>query len=218
LKDATVLYQQKNNVMPIFSTHLLLNKLQHQTEQYLQLAISDWQMISHARFAKKPTATSWSANECLQHLNSYGNYYLPAIEKAINAAQQSNPSSVFKTGWLGYYFTNLMKPATENKPLKKMKAPKDHSPLSIVESHVVISAFIDQQEKLLELLEQAKQVNLENIRIPVSISKMIQLKLGDTFNFLVMHTARHVQQAQKALGIAGNPEPTLQLEKALINN
>ncbi|MES2645506.1 MAG: DinB family protein [Bacteroidota bacterium] len=204
--------------MPIFSTHLLLNQLQHQTEQHLQLAISNWQMISHTRFSKKPTTASWSANECLQHLNSYGNYYLPAIEKAISAAQQTSPSNVFRTGWLGNYFTNLMKPGSENKPLKKMKAPKDHSPVSISESHTVISTFIDQQEKILQLLEQAKLVNLESVRIPVSISKIIRLKLGDTFNFLVMHNTRHVQQAQKALGsTADNSGSYMLLEKALIN-
>jgi hypothetical protein len=187
--------------MPTYSSQALLRQLQQQTEQFIDTAISRWQMIPHTNFARKPGEGKWSANECLQHLNSYGRYYLPAIEKAISTARQKNvaPASTFHTGWLGHYFTEMMLPNASGKPAKKMKAPKSSQPTSIVESHAVISEFIDQQEKLLQLLEAAAAINLNTIRIPISISQLIKLKLGDTFNFLIAHQNRHVLQAQRAL-------------------
>jgi hypothetical protein len=189
--------------MPTYSSQALLRQLHQQTEQFIDLAISEWQMIPHTQFARKPAPEKWSANECLQHLNTYGRYYLPEIENAILKAKANNlgPSSTFQTGWLGHYFTEMMLPTTNGKPAKKMKAPKNARPTKIVESHLVISEFIDQQEKLLQLIDEAATVNLNKIRIPISIAKMIKLKLGDTLNFLIAHQNRHVLQAQRALNV-----------------
>jgi uncharacterized damage-inducible protein DinB len=197
------LHYQKHTTMPTYSSQALIRQLQNQTEQFIDLAISQWQMIPHTTFARKPGANKWSANECLQHLNSYSRYYLPAIETAINSASANNQASAseFKAGWLGHYFTELMLPKDGGRPTKKMKAPKSAQPIQILESHKVISEFIDHQEKLLQLLDKASKVNLNKIRVPTSLSKMIQLKLGDTFNFLIAHQNRHVLQTQRALNI-----------------
>lgn len=189
--------------MPTYSSQALLRQLQQQTEHLIDIAISQWQMIPHTTFARKPGAGKWSANECLQHLNSYGRYYLPAIEQAIHQAmkKQQQPAKQFAAGWLGHYFTQMMLPNTNGKGAKKMKAPKSSQPISILESHAVISEFIDQQEKLLQLLDAAAKVDLNKVRIPISISKLIKLKLGDTFNFIIAHQNRHVLQAQRALNV-----------------
>ena len=178
----------------------LIANLHNQTETILQKAISDWQLIPHSRLARKPSAEAWSANECLQHLNSYGRYYLPAIERALN--QQQNPKSSseqFTPGWLGNYFTKIMQPSPDGKLSKKMKAPSDHAPKTILESHTVISEFIDQQEKLLQLLSKAKQADLNARSVGISIAPFIKLKLGDVFMFLIAHIIRHTMQAERAL-------------------
>ena len=46
------------------------------------------------------------------------------------------------------------------------------------------------------LLEQAKQVDLVKVKTAISLTKLIRLRLGDTFRFLVTHIERHVLQAQ----------------------
>jgi hypothetical protein len=63
----------------------------------------------------------------------------------------------------------------------------------------VVAEFIEQQEHLLGLIEQARQVNIGSIRLPISLSKLICLKLGDTFLFLTAHLERHILQAERAL-------------------
>jgi hypothetical protein len=123
------------------------------------------------------------------HLNSYARYYLPAIEKAIKAQGTKNATVLFNSGWLGSYFTKLMSPSGSGS-IKKMKSPQDHAPKSILDSHLVISEFIDHQEKLLSLIEAATHADLNRIRVPVSLSKWITLKLGDTFRFFVAHEYR----------------------------
>jgi DinB superfamily len=183
----------------IYNREELIDELLKQTEAILKKAI-EWQLVPHSRFALRPSSEGWSANECLQHLNSYGRYYLPAIEKAMGHSQADESSSKqFSPGWLGGYFTKLMQPAADGKLSKKMKSPKDHSPKTMIESHLVISEFIDQQEKLLPLLTKAKKMDLNKHKIGISITPIIKLKIGDVFMFLIAHLQRHTKQAERAL-------------------
>jgi hypothetical protein len=177
----------------------LIDELINQTETILKKAIAEWQLIPHSRFALKQSPESWSANECLQHLNSYGRYYLPAIEKSIAQVKYSNSTGEFSSGWLGNYFTKLMLPTKEGKLSMKMKSPKDHTPKMIIESHIVITEFIDQQEKLLQLLTIARKIDLNKSKVGISIAPFIKLKLGDVFMFLIAHLQRHTLQVQRAL-------------------
>jgi DinB superfamily len=146
----------------------------------------------------QPSAGKWSVAQVLEHLNSYGRYYLPAIEKSIT--ESNRPATEwFKSGWLGNYFTKIMRPGVDGKIANKMKAPKDHTPVLILDIHAVINTFMEQQRTLLNLLEEAKQKDIGKIRTPISISRFIKLKTGDTFRFLVAHEQRHFVQINNTL-------------------
>ncbi|WP_142501204.1 DinB family protein, partial [Latilactobacillus sakei] len=100
--------------MPQYHSQQLIGFLSEQTEQYLHIAISRWQMIASQQFSYKPAPDKWSAAQCLLHLNSYGEYYLPAIEKAIETAgRHSTKAAIFHSGWLGNYFTEMMLPGED---------------------------------------------------------------------------------------------------------
>lgn len=186
--------------MPTFSSNDLLTQLQQDIEKYLQ-TVTAFQMLPPKKMLQPPAPGKWSAAQCLEHLNSYGRYYLPAIRQSIREAQQKELTTTkdFTTSWLGNFFTELMTPKGEAKAIKKMKAPSNHSPSAELNSDAVIATFIQQQETLLNLLEHAKAVNLRKTKTPISISRLIKLPLGDTFRFLIMHEYRHLLQAQRAL-------------------
>jgi len=53
---------------------------------------------------------------------------------------------------------------------------------------------------------------LNTIRVPLSISKLVTLKLGDTFRFLIAHEQRHFIQARnslKAIGVSTDKFPVV---------
>ena len=62
-----------------------------------------------------------------------------------------------------------------------------------------VTVFIDQQKQLLDLLDSAKEIDLNKVKTSISITTLIKLKLGDTFRFLIYHNKRHIVQAQKVL-------------------
>lgn len=141
----------------------------------------------------KENEVSWSILECLEHLNLYGEFYLPQIESKIENSTNKNDLE-FKSGILGNYFAKSMLPKEK---LNKMKTFKDKNPLNANLNKTVIDKFINQQIKLLDLLNQSRNVSLNKVKVQTSISSLIKLKLGDTFQFFINHIIRHLNQIDR---------------------
>jgi DinB superfamily len=129
----------------------------------------------------KASPEKWSVLQCIDHLNQYGDYYLPAIARQLETASQSKSDSTFKSGLLGNYFANLMQVNEGN--IKKMKSPKDKLPSASDLSLTTIDRFLKQQDRLLELLKEAQNKDLVKTKVSTSLHKLIRLRLGDTFRF-----------------------------------
>ncbi len=147
----------------------------------------------------KADATTWSILECIEHLNYYGIFYLPEIKQRIQKAQVYSEEQIFKSGWLGNYFANSMLPKAK---LNKMKTFTSMNPAGSKLDKSVLSTFVEQQKEMLDLLQLARRVNLTKTKTAISLTKWIQLRLGDTFRVVIYHNQRHLVQAQKALEYA----------------
>lgn len=161
--------------------------------------------LEHAnRLNQLPTETlrwraredSWNVLECIQHLNWYSDFYLPELEKRIQSAPKKE-APIFKTNWLGKKFVKGVSPMSQG--AKGMNTFKDKNPLNMELDRNAIGQFIQDQGKLMELLDAAGQVDLTKVKTNISISKWIKIRLGDTFRVLIYHNERHLQQADRAV-------------------
>jgi hypothetical protein len=177
--------------MTAVNTLKLLDSLEEQVENQLQLAIKEFQNLSEEMLLKPSASGGWSVAQCLWHLNSYGDFYLPEIAKAIN--KKGSPGVLFKSGMFGAYFIRMMQPG-----VKRYKAFKDHIPPDVLNAYAVVAEFIHQLELLLTYIKQARSAN-PDARLPISISPWIKLKLGDVLQFVIAHNERHIQQASRNL-------------------
>jgi hypothetical protein len=187
--------------MAKFRTDDLLEQLKNDVQRVLAAA-QFLQGADRVKMAYSKNAGQWSAIQAIEHLNMYGRYYIPAMKQAM----ENNPGgrqAWFQSGWLGNYFTRSMAPKTVYEVKNKMKTPKNYNPTPGLNVDTVLNEFIQQQNQLLQLLEQAKNADLGRIRIPITISKMVKMKLGDTFRFLIAHEQRHMIQARNALHATG---------------
>lgn len=186
--------------MKAFVTGILLTDLENDIRKLLadvkEIAATD----NTATLMQQPGQGKWSVAQCIEHLNSYNRYYLPQIEKALIRGTYKNlpAATTYKPGWLGNYFTKLMKPGANGELSGKMNAPKDHRPPDTLDAKNVILEFIAEEERLLSYLQRARVLNIAKLKVPVSIAKFIKLQLGDTFRFLVAHQQRHMLQAIRA--------------------
>lgn len=185
------------NKMPMetINKRELLQKLDDTVERHIADAIALFQNRDDDFLNRPSAAGGWSIAQCLDHLNSYGHYYLPRMREKLRTAPSANAES-FTSSWMGAYFTKMMDPETGK---RKFKAFKGHIPPSQLDSAAVVSEFIRQQEELLYLLREGLKKDLDAIRIPVSILPFIRMKIGDVFQFLIAHDERHMQQAKRNL-------------------
>jgi len=187
--------------MKKFKSDELINQLETDVRQLIAAA-AHLQQADSIKLAYPPEEGQWSAAQSLEHLNMYSRYYLPAIEKAmVHIPKEVN--AWFVPGFFGNYFTNMMMPKNVYEVKNKMKAVKSYRPDRGINVEAVFKEFNEHQNKLLQLLETARKRNMEQIRIPISVSKLIRLKLGDTFRFLIAHEQRHMIQARNAIKATG---------------
>ena len=179
--------------MKINSTALLKDLLER-TKQNLS-AVEDFRSHTFEDLNFRTQPGSWSVLECIEHLNFYGYFYLPEMEKQITAS--SYPAvETFKSGLLGNYFAVSMLPKEK---LNKMKTLKSQDPIGKTLGREVLDVFVDQQLHLLNIIEKAKQVDLSKTKTGISITKYLRLRLGDTMRVVIYHNQRHIKQAQNVL-------------------
>ena len=175
-------------------TKQLINDLKKITEGNLSFA-ENLLNESDEKLNFRLSGKSWSSLECLEHLNRYGKFYIPEISKRIKNSD-TKATEIFSSGILGNYFAKSMLPKDK---LNKMKTFKSMNPIHSNLDKKVLNEFIIQQKQIINLLNEAENVDLNKIKTGISISKFIKLKLGDTFRFVIYHNLRHIEQAKKIL-------------------
>ena len=81
----------------------------------------------------------------------------------------------------------------------KMQSPVDKAPAKSDLSKDILNTFMDQQKSFLEVLKMAESKNLNKVKIKITISKWIKIKLGDALRVTIYHNERHILQAIKVL-------------------
>lgn len=152
--------------------------------------------LSESQLSWRPNPGIWSVQEILAHLNEYANYYHPTIRRKIKVTRFTSTKEGFVSSPLGRSAWKSMKLGNANNVKRKFKAPKDYNP-TIVPSLVKgteLFDFLKSQEALLMIIEKSQTVNMRRVKIPISMSKIVRLRLGDALLFVVYHNQRHVQQ------------------------
>lgn len=139
---------------------------------------------------------SWNTLECLEHLNYYGNFYLPEINNRISIAKQNKEEVTFKSGVLGNYFAKSMWPTEK---LNTMNTFKIMNPLGYELTNSTVAETIKQLKQILSILDTVENYSLTNIKTSISISKWIKLRLGDTLRVIIYHNERHMRQIKRTL-------------------
>ncbi len=174
----------------------LLDELTEMTQKN-KLEVQAFKKLPIEKLHLKQNAESWSVLECIEHLNRYGDFYIPEIKHRIEKSKHKK-SETFKSGMLGNYFAKSMLPKEKG---NKMKTFSSMNPLHCSLDKSVLDTFIYQQEQIIALLQKSRSTDLSKVKTAISISKWIRLRLGDTFRVVVYHNVRHLIQAKNTLSL-----------------
>ena len=186
---------KSKNISMKVSNQVLIEDLTKRTKEHIAKA-KGYLQLDIKKLNQKKTPEKWSLLECIEHLNRYGDFYIPEIKQRIQTGKKATETAMFKSGWLGNYFAESMLPKEK---LNKMKTFKSMNPAGSQLGVEVLEKFIKQQEELLDLLEKAKTIDLAKTKTAISISKWIKLRLGDTFRVVIYHNYRHILQSDNAI-------------------
>lgn len=152
--------------------------------------------LSDDQMKWRPNPGIWSVGEVLAHLNEYASYYHPTIQSKIKTTRFTSTKEEFMSSPLGRSAWKSMKLGKAKNVKRKFRAPKGQNPTLHPElvKGTEIDDFLGHQADMLALIEDAQTVNLRRVKIPISISKIVRLRLGDALLFVVYHNQRHVQQ------------------------
>lgn len=177
-----------------FNQTELLDELVARTQDILNRTLP-MQELSIEELNARTAPDSWSVLECMEHLNRYGDYYLPEMRRQMERSDRPTTAE-FKSNWLGNYFAGVMLP--REKP-NKMNSPKKMNPHGSQLDKQVVQTFIQQQKEILKLLAMAREKNLTKVKTGISLTQWIRIRLGDTFRVVVYHNVRHVVQMERVL-------------------
>lgn len=173
-----------------------ISLIESEVEKQLKEVIAVFQNLPEDCLLQPAADNGWSIVECFAHLNTYAEFYLPRIEKALDQASTLDESRIFKHSFLGQYFINIMDP---NRGKRKYKALKRHRPIGVYNPHATVSLFIQYLENMLKLVNKAREKNLLKKCVATSVSPWIKLDQGDSMLFILTHNKRHIEQARRNL-------------------
>jgi hypothetical protein len=194
---------QKNKRPTAMTTNTFLAQLDRATRQLIATVQAQFEPLELSQLNHKPAPDAWSILECLEHLNRYSRYYNPALAAAL-AGPAASVNTEVRYSWLGRKSIEMMGPGST----KKAKTLKHMNPSGSVLGREVLTEFYQQQEQLLKLLAQAHGTDLNRKAVPIEFFKLLKMRVGESFEFVVLHEERHVQQALRVkagLGLAPSP-------------
>ena len=186
------------------TTKELIQIVTSTTQQNIEAINKSTAKLSEKQLSWIPNPGVWSVEQILAHMNEFGRYYHPTFLKKIENTRFTSTKEAFVSSPLGRSAWKSMKLGNAKNVKRKFKAQKGYNPNidnGLVKGNEV-EIFLTQQNELLSIIEKAETVNIRRVKIPISMSKIVRLRLGDALLFVVYHNERHVQQV---LNLRKNP-------------
>ena len=175
----------------------LLEEVRKITQANLDSLKKKFSHLSIEQKIWRSAENTWNVQEVFAHLNEYARFYHEAFLTRISKTRFTEPKENFLSSPLGRSAWNSMKLGNAKNVKRKFKASRAYNPsieTSLVDGND-IERFRTGQEQLLEIIENARNVNIRKVRVPLSMSKIIKLRLGDALLYVAYHNERHMQQA-----------------------
>jgi hypothetical protein len=90
-----------------------------------------------------------------------------------------------------------------------VKAPRALNPSA---SHIpggIIASFVEQQDRLLQLIEETRGLELDRITITSPVARLVTYSLMDAYRLFVVHEQNHFLQASRLLQSPRFPLPAV---------
>jgi DinB superfamily len=148
-----------------------------------------------------PQNGGWSIGRVLEHLVVAADSYLTPMRRLVSdASQRPGPSGdpTWRPSLMGGFLAKSLRSA------RKSPAPRAYLPALVPRPNVLAELRARLRDTAL-LLERARPLEWERIRLSSPVSRLIRLNLGDCFAINVAHAHRHAGQIERIRSDPGFP-------------
>lgn len=187
------------------TTKELIQELSSNTTQSLEHLTQNFKHLSKNQRSWKKDENAWNINEIFAHLNAFATYYHATFLYKFEITKFKQPNDEFISSPLGRSAWKSMKLGNAKNVKRKFNAIRTMNPRFNEElaTESSVEDFEKNIHQLTEIIERAVTVNIRKVKIPISFSKIVRLRLGDALLYVVYHNERHVQQA---LNLINHPQ------------
>jgi hypothetical protein len=145
---------------------------------------------------KRPAPSSWSALECILHLNLATEAMLPGIRQAVEAAaSRSDDQPNFKMDFAGRLLAWSLEPPV----FLKLQAPKLAQPTESGGPEPTLREFERLHDELTGLVYASARKAIDQQKMKSPFANM-HYNAYSAFRIIAAHDRRHLWQARKAAG------------------
>ncbi len=149
-------------------------------------------------FTVRPNTQSWSAAECLGHLSISTEMFLPILRNALDQTKdqpkKGKSNGKPRMDVIGRVLAWFLEPPIRT----RVKTAAPFVPKSTRAKAEAFSEFAALQEKLIDILRQARRADLRT-KIVSPFDKRIRYNLYSAFRIVAAHERRHLWQAEQAV-------------------
>jgi hypothetical protein len=157
--------------------------------------------LSAEQLRWRPPEGGWGVGDCLEHLVASADTYRSRTAPAITRARAGGDNAHFG-GWGGTIGGRLLLFGVRSSmrlPAPRKLRPPPEPPADALER------FLRGQREVVELMRSADGLDLGRIRFGSPVNALVRLNLGEAFEVLQVHAARHLAQARRVRERDGFP-------------
>ena len=146
---------------------------------------------------KSPRSGSWSAAQCLQHLNLSADAYFPVWQQVIAAAgpRKAELNGPYGTDFWGRFLSWILEPPARI----RSRTPSHLEPTACDDVEPVFNGFLERQERILAALRRCRGRAIDQVKMASPVDARIRYSIWSSFLVNAAHQRRHLWQAEQAI-------------------
>jgi hypothetical protein len=158
--------------------------------------------LAAEQLAWRPDPERWGIGHCLVHLARINELYRERLTPALRRARARGftARAPLRGSWVGRWFARAVGPGG-----RAVRTPPAFRPRGETVEGSALETFFGEQVRLQTLLDSARGLDLDRVRVTSPATRLIRLHACDVFRVLVEHEKRHVAQAERVLASPGFP-------------
>lgn len=152
--------------------------------------------LDDAMWRRRPRTGSWSAGECVEHLNATSRAMLPLLRDKLRDAHArgwTKPSA--RLDFFGWFLSRSLEPPVK----RRFPTTQPFIPVTVGARDTVLRDWDSLQRELAGLLIDADRLSLTRIKITSPFNARIQYNAYSALRITTAHQRRHLWQAEQAL-------------------